>query len=148
MSFHVYVSKAGFKDNPISVDDWVAAVKSIDDLLIQQETNRNSKVIVVAKLKSDKTQCLSLTVYGLVHAQNPGRDLIEIMFRLADKLNGNVYSEKLKPYSSVDDWEKRTKNYRESLNLRREAYTQSWYKRKPFIILVTVLFGLLVGYII
>jgi hypothetical protein len=58
----------------------------------------------------------------VVDAQDPSKELVLVMFKLAIILDAGVYSERLKRYASVEDWERRTKKYRQSLAERREAY--------------------------
>ena len=82
-----------------------------------------------------------------MHAQNPSRGLIEAMFKLAPTLNSKVYSERNKAYESVNDWEKRTKNYREKRQERINEYNRSFHKRKSFWILIAIVAGILIGLI-
>jgi len=145
MSMHVYIAREGFKDTPISYDEWVGAAKHCSPIVVEEKRNRKGNVSYIAKLKSDKKQYLSLTPYGLVHAQNPTKELIEAMFLLAPTLNSKVYSERNKAYESVADWEKRTQNYRNKRQERINEYKRTWYKRKSFWLLVALVVGLLIG---
>ena len=36
MSYHVYVSREGFKDNPISMDQWLAAARQCNELVVEE----------------------------------------------------------------------------------------------------------------
>lgn len=145
MSMHVYISREGFKDTPISYTEWVEAAKQCDSFNVEEKRNRNGEISYIIKLKADKKQRLSLTPYGLLHAQNPTKELIEAMFHLAPMLNSRVYSERNKAYESVSDWEKRTQNYRNKRQKRINEYKRTWYKRKPFWLLAAIVVGLLIG---
>lgn len=142
MSFHVYIARDKFKDSPISPEEWFAAATKCDELFFGNK-KREGRVCTGAKLKADNRQRLDLTPYGLVHAQNPSKELIAVMFKLADLLGARVYSEKLKQYESVDDWEKRTKNFRYDLASRRNKYRSEWYKRKIFWLIIAISVGIL-----
>ena len=65
------------------------------------------------------------------------------MFKLADLLGARVYSEKSEPYESVEDWKKRTKNFRDDLASRRNKYRIEWYKRKLFWLIIAIFVGIL-----
>ncbi|MDL5031540.1 hypothetical protein QRD43_06425 [Pelomonas sp. APW6] len=112
MSFHIYVARDGFKSNPISTSDWMDAARQCPKLDLSDEFNRSGVRISVAKLKSNRRQHLSLDPHGLIHAQDPTQELVEVMFELAGLLNAGVYSEKLTRFQSVDDWRDRTNSYR------------------------------------
>ena len=145
MSMHVYIARERFKDTPIPHEEWVAAAKQCSAILVEEKRNRNGGISRIVKLKYDKNQHLNLTPYGLVHAQNPTKELIEAMFLLAPTINSKVYSERNKAYESVADWEKRSQIYRNKRQERIEEYNRTWYKRKPFWLFVAIVVGLLIG---
>lgn len=113
MSFHVYVSRPGFKDEPIFGDEWVAAARSCPRLSVVEHLNRRGVSHHQVKL-AGTGKFLWLTPYGLIHAQDPPEDLVEVMFEIAAILGAGVYSERLKRYDSVSDWRERTHRYRAS----------------------------------
>lgn len=119
MSFHVYVSRPGFKDEPISEAEWLAAASSCARLSVLEHVNRRGvsqqRVTLVGTRKP-----LWLTPYGLIHAQDPPEELVEAMFELAASLGAGVYSERLKRYDSVEDWKARTLRFRASRETARE----------------------------
>lgn len=146
MSYHVYVARDGFKETPIPYEQWIAAAVKCDELFVEEKKNRKGWISSTVNLKADKKQRLSLTPYGLVHAQNPNKDLVAVMFKLAGLLDAKVYSEELELYESVDDWEKRTRNYREALSAGKKKYARDWHKRKLFwlmVIAIAVIIGFL-----
>lgn len=146
MSYHVYVARDGFKETPIPYEQWIAAATKCDELFVEDKKNRKGWISSTVNLKADKKQRLSLTPYGLVHAQNPNKDLVAVMFKLAGLLDARVYSEELELYESVDDWEKRTRNYREALSAGKKKYARDWNKRKLFwlmVIAIAVIIGFL-----
>lgn len=113
MSFHVYVARGGFKSTPISAAEWIAAARQCAGLDLPEELNQQGVVhSLVARLRSQPRQCLSLDPHGLIHAQDPSETLVELMFELAERLQAGVYSEKLKRYQSVGDWREKTRSYR------------------------------------
>ena len=143
MSFHVYIAHPGFKDEPISHDEWIEAAASV--------AAENEKLVVTPRgnsqtvhLSASKRQRLSLDTYGLIHAQDPNKELIEIMFQIAAKLNAGVYSERLKVYASPEDWEKRSEAYRQLKINRRKKSGRSFRIRLAIVVTVVIL-GLLVG---
>lgn len=142
MSFHIYIARDKFKDSPISPEEWFTAATKCDELFIENK-NRKGQIYTIAKLKADKQQRLDITPYGLVHAQNPSKELVAVMFKLADFLNARVYSEKLKPYESVDDWEKRTQHFRDDFVSRRNKYRSEWYKQKLFWLIMAIFIGII-----
>lgn len=143
MSKHVYVANEGLKDNPISQASWLAAARQHPALLVQEHRNRKTGALHHSVLlKDDKKTWLELDPYGLVHAQDPSRRTIDIMFELADTLNAGVYNEKAKLYSSPEDWEKRTRQYREQRAARVGEHRRASRRRK---LLWTVYFVVVVG---
>jgi hypothetical protein len=119
MSFHVYVSRPGFKDEPISETEWVAAARNCARLSLEERKNRRGVLHHWVTLAGTRKP-LWLTPYGLIHAQDPPEELVEAMFELAAPLGAGVYSERLKRYESVEDWRTRTRGYRASRAAARD----------------------------
>ena len=90
---------------------------------------------------------LSRTPYGLLNTQNPAIDMIRVMFSLANVLSAGVYSEDLERYASVEDWDRRTAQYRRNLSERRNLAKKK--RRAKYIALVFfVAICLAVGFIV
>lgn len=142
MSLHVYIANEGFKDNPIPAEAWLAAARQHRGLDVKEHTNRRGQVIYQVHLKNNQSARLELDRYGLVHTQAPGKDLIVVMFDLAAALGARVYSEKLKPYHSPGDWEKRTREFRQHYEARRADQRKI---RRRWIALTVVLLLLIVS---
>lgn len=143
MSYHIYVSKEGFKDTPITNEQWVAAAAKCEELYVEERKMRSRKHLFVS-LKTDKQQHISLTPHGLVHAQDPSKDLVSVMFKLATLLDAKVYSEELAPYKSIEDWENKTEKFRTELRNRRRENKIASYKRK-FLWFIWIIIAALVG---
>lgn len=137
MSFHVYIARPGFKDTPLEKAQWLALAQGHSRLQGVGKTGTSSFALV-----SDHAQRLSLDPHGLVHAQNPSRELVALMFELADALGAGVYSEKRKRYQSVDDWEARTRSYRAQYQRRRAAMHHT--RRKQRILWAVLLVAIMV----
>lgn len=147
MSYHVYLAFSGFKKTPIPPEAWSAAIRDCEELTKVEGLNRKGLLVQQVWLNRDKRSRLSLDLYGIVVAQDPSRDLVAAMFKLATILGAAVYSEKLKKYESVDDWEKRTMNYRLARDARRD---QASRKRRLRTIILTsaVAVGGIVGWFV
>ena len=107
MSFHVYIARSGFKGSPLAREQWLAAARGRPELVALGQPEA-----ACFALASDSAQRLSLDPHGLVHTQNPSRELVVVMFELAEVLGAGVYSEKLRRYRSPQDWEERTRSHR------------------------------------
>jgi hypothetical protein len=147
MSLHVYIANQGLKDNPIASDAWIAAARQHHALTVLELRSRNGSPYHEVHLKKDKASRLTLDRYGLVHAQAPSRDLIVVMFDLAATLGAMVVSEKAKPYRSVDDWEKRTREFRkrhEDNKARHRTVRRRWIAFS-FALLIPILVALVIA---
>lgn len=120
MSYHVYIARAGFNEQPIPPDAWLAAVRADGRLAVVERPDSAAGPPPVVTLRATG-EWLALTPYGLVQAQDPSAALVAVMFDVAAALDGLVYSERLKPYRSVDDWTRRTAPYRAARDGRRQA---------------------------
>lgn len=129
MSYHVYIAFGGFKETPISLEAWLAAARQCVDVAVIEERNRIGKTIYDVRLKGDESASLHLTPYGLVDAQDPSKELVAAMFKLASGLGADVYSERLKRYTSIEDWEKRTRDYRLKRDERRRLMKMQRFRR-------------------
>lgn len=127
MSFHVYIAHAGFKDSPVDREQWLAAARGRPELV-----PLGTPEAACFALASDSAQRLSLDPHGLVHTQNPTRELVVVMFELAEVLGAGVYSEKLKRYSSPQDWEARTRSHR-AQHQRHRAQLQRARRRTQLL---------------
>ncbi len=122
MSYDVYIALDGFKETPISPEAWLSAARQCHDLDVVEEVDRQGTTGHHVTLKADKHARMDLGPYGMVYAQNPSRELIVAMFNLASVLRAGVYSERLNRYDSVEDWERRTRIYRQSQDNRRARH--------------------------
>lgn len=120
MSFHVYIARAGFKETPISPDEWLASASECAELRVEKKLNRHGKMFCNVALKDRRDARLHLTPHGLIDAQEPSKALITIMFRLAAMLGAGVYGENLYRYTSPDNWEQHTALARKARADRRE----------------------------
>lgn len=136
MSYHVYISKEGFKDNPISIDEWLVAARQCNELAVEEQENRRQRYYDVT-LKGNKRSRFERTPYGLIHVQAPSEEQIVVMFKLANLLGAGVYSEELHRYMSVEDWEERTRGYRHSRNKQMSAYRAK--RRTKFVLFILFL---------
>lgn len=146
MSYHVYVSREGFKDNPIPLDAWLAAARQCDDLVVEELPNRQRKSYRIT-LKTNRRSRFDRTPYGLIHVQAPSRDQVLVMFKLADLLDAGVYSEHLDRYTSVEDWEERTREYRRDHDLKVSAY-KARRRLRLILFILFLLACILAGYLI
>lgn len=147
MSYHVYIALKGFKDNPISQQNWLEAVQHCGKLQTEWLRNRLDKVFYRVHLKSDRNSVLSLDRYGLGHAQDPSKEMIESMFEVAEELCAHVYSEKLRCYTSVQDWEEHTRSYRACRDKRLNQRNMNRSRVRFFIISIVLIFVVLGWYI-
>ncbi len=69
--------------------------------------------------------------------------MVETMFKLAGLLDAAVYSERLKKYDSVQDWEKRTKAWREKHEVAKALAGKAYSRKKLKILLLVAASGLL-----
>jgi hypothetical protein len=148
MCFHVFIAREGFKETPIDMSEWIAVAHQRSELSVTEQCDSRGRSHYSVHLRDNKRDRLSLTPYGLIDAQNPSRDLVVVMLALAEALNARVYSERLKPYTSIDDWERRTKSFRQELNERKASYLAARWKRiilAIIIIVVAALIGWFVG---
>ncbi len=130
MSYHVYIANPGFRETPIPRDAWLKAARECDDVVVEEKKNRFGKTSYSVTLKGgDKRAWLDLDPHGLVMSQDPSRELVIVMFKLAHALGADVYSERLKKYRSIDDWERRTRKYRQSRDKGRAQYLSDRRRR-------------------
>ena len=143
MSYHVYISFPGFKEEPISIESWSKAIA--DTLAHDNRLEVFDECELGLRFRDDKHRWLTRTVYGLGHAQDPDKALVEVMFDVADRLGACVYSERLKAYVSLADWESRTAKYRARRNERRAAAKKNRNSRLLFwavVILISAATGM------
>lgn len=146
MSYHVYVSKEGFKDNPIPMDEWLAAARQCNELVVEKKENRRQPYYRIT-LKPNKHSRFERTPYGLIHVQAPSKEQIVVMFKLANLLDAGVYGEDLYRYMSVEDWEEKTREYRHARNEKMSAYSAR-RRTKLVLFILFLLACALTGYLI
>ena len=148
MGNYVYIAKAGLRTSPISEDAWLSAVRQCDELIVDSAgTSRNSTCVV--RLKSDRRATLRLDRFGIAGAPAPSRELISVMFKVAEALNANVYSEHFNKYASTDDWSHRRRQHRRVFDKQR-AYQDARKQKLVQFGLWIVVCGLaaLAGYLV
>lgn len=149
MSYHVFIAREGWKDTPISPEEWRVACAATPQLETKR-VGRPDEGRVLAWLRGEKRQWLSLKE-GFVHAQDPTEDLVSVMFAIAETLDAGVYSIRAKRYASVADWRRRTKRYRERLQRGRAEYAKLRLRRRVMFALMFVGClgaGMLLGWIL
>lgn len=152
MSYHVYISHPGFKNEPISAESWDQALSDVvagdGHLELVEPSNSNTdQPDKTLRFRKNRRRQLSRTVYGLGHAQDPDKPLIEVMFKVADRLGASVYSERNKSYGSPEDWESRTANFRSRQDERRKKARKKQVLHRVLWAAVVVIGGV-VGYMI
>lgn len=144
MSKHVYIAYDRFKDSPIPAAAWIAAVSQCPALRRPPGGGRDASPPEVVALAADPRQRLRLDVYGLGTVQDPSRAMVEAMFEVATRLGAGVYSERCRRYASPDDWERRTRKYREAEAARKARLRRDSGRRLAWILATPVLAMLLV----
>ena len=127
MGNYVYIAKEGLRRSPISEDAWLSAVRQCDELIVDSAATSRSSTCVV-RLKSDRRATLRLDRFGIAGAPAPSRELISVMFKVAEALNASVYSEHFNKYASTDDWSHRRRQHRRVFDKQR-AYQDARKKR-------------------
>ncbi len=125
MSYHIYIAREGFKENPIPNDVWLAAAHRCEELVIKEEKNRENSFFQV-RLKSDRRAKFSRTPYGVIDVQDPTKEQMRVVFKLSAILDAGVYSDELYRYMSLEDWDGKTRSNREKMFLIQK---KSWKKR-------------------
>lgn len=146
MSYYVHITREGFKENPIPLDGWLAAARQCDELAVEEIRNRHGEIKgYLVHLKGNKrAKLLRHPSAGVITAQDPSKELIVVMFKLAGILNVGVYSDKLKKYESVDDWEKRTRKYRKNRDNHHAEYETKRKISNQYGIAIWVIFIVLI----
>ena len=142
MSYHVFIAREGWKDTPISPEEWCVACAAMPQLELKN-VGRPDAGLVVAWLRGQKRQRLSL-MQGFIDAQDPNEELVTVMFSIAERLDAGVYSIRAKRYASVADWRRRTKRYRERRHRLRAEYGKL-KRRRRLIFALTVVGGTAAG---
>lgn len=127
MSYYVHIAREGFKENPIPPDDWLAAARQCDELSVEEIRNRHDEIkgYSVFLKGNRRAKLLRHPSAGVITAQDPSKELIIVMFKLASILNVGVYSDRLKRYESIEDWEKRTKKYHQTRDKHHTEYKKN-----------------------
>jgi hypothetical protein len=115
MSYHVYIARSDPKTQPITEAEWATAARSCPALLVSVLGQGPDGDQHVAQLVGERSQWLTRTPQGLLHAQGPSKAMVEAMFMVAGSLSAQVCSERMRPYASMSDWAARNK--------RRAPYT-------------------------
>jgi hypothetical protein len=146
MSRDVYIAHPGFKDTPIPAADFAHAVHQCPALRLREIVPANGKPVFSASLAGDERARIRLSHYGLGEARHPSRELVEAMFEVAAILGAGVYSERLAPYASPEDWERRTAAYRRAENERVAALARR-RRRHAALLLLAVAAGMAIAWL-
>ena len=145
MSLHVYIARPGFKETPISADDWFASASTCVELHVEKNLNRAGKTFCTVALKNQRDASLHLTLHGLIDAQEPSKELIVIMFRLAAMLGAGVYGDSLDRYTSPEHWETHTAAARKARAERRDS-RRTARRWKACGLALVIIAGALIGW--
>lgn len=92
---------------PIPQAEWLAALRAVPGLTVEEAANSEGQPGHTVQLPSGASAHLSLAASGMIAVDNPGRDLMEVLFSVAPTLNAGLYSAQLRPYQTLRDWERR-----------------------------------------
>lgn len=123
MSTYVYIAFEGLRTSPISEEAWLSAVQRCDELVVDQARASGGRGQHVIRLKGDRRATVRLDRFGIACANDPSKELIAVMFKVAAFLNADVYSERFNKYTSADDWMRRKKIDRRAFDKQR-AYNE------------------------
>jgi hypothetical protein len=129
-------------DREISKDEWIQFAQTHPRLLLQL-TEFSAPVLHLSGPKN-------LYIFwsnGCINCGAPTPEIIEIMFQCADELGAVVIGPRGHKYTSLDDWEKRTRAARvESVENEKRIKQQKHKERLLLTAIVCV--GLLLGFIL
>ncbi|NRF70849.1 hypothetical protein HLB44_27975 [Aquincola sp. S2] len=149
MGLRVYVARSGWRETPITADEWHDAVVTLPELEVHHVHGGGP---VRAMLRGSQRRGLAWND-GYISAHHANARLVAVLFVLADRLGARVYSAHRRPYLDVADWEQRTQRYRrypgEKGRVRRgvlasggeamRSTAQATALWGPFIVLLVVL---------
>jgi hypothetical protein len=102
MGTRAFVARHGWKNTPIGLDEWAAAVAQSDDLELHQAPDGE----LTALLRGSRRRRLTWHD-GYLAAHHTDARLAAAVFALADRLHADVYSEHRHRYASFADWQRR-----------------------------------------
>lgn len=148
MSTYLYIAFEGLRDSPISEEEWLSAVKKCSELVVDEARPWSAPGQRVVRLKKDRRATLRLDRFGIAGAQDPSKELIDVMFKVAAQLGAHVYSERFHVYESTDDLVRRRTQHRRIFDKQR-AYREK-LRAIQISLWITLgaaltLFGLLLG---
>jgi hypothetical protein len=108
MGLRAYVARSGWRETPITADEWHDAVATLPELEVHQVHGGGA---VRAMLRGSQRRGLTWHD-GYISANHVNARLAASMFVLADRLGAQVYSAHRRPYLDVADWEQRSQRYR------------------------------------
>lgn len=108
MGLRAYLARSGWRETPITADEWHDAVVTLPELEVHHVQGGGP---VRAMLRGSQRRGLSWHD-GYISAHHANARLVAAMFVLADRLGAQVYSAHRRPYLDVADWEQRTQRYR------------------------------------
>lgn len=108
MPQQAYIARTGPAAAPITESEWSAALRAVPGLRVSDRGVRGQARDTVLRLASGASPRVSLDGSGMVVAENPNEEVMELLFTLAHSLNANVCSARMRPYESLRDWERRS----------------------------------------
>ena len=102
MGTRAYVARQGWKDTPISLEEWSKAVHQSDDLEMRQSPDGEW----TALLRGSSRRRLTWHD-GYLAAHHTNARMAAAIFDLADRLHADVYSEHRRRFDSLADWQRR-----------------------------------------
>jgi hypothetical protein len=120
MSNYIHIAREGFSKSPIQTKEWLAAVRRCNELIVEEKKDILGKSYQKVSLKTDSKAECRLDKDGMVRAEIPSKELIVVMFKLAEILKAGIYSDSLRKFKTVHDCERRARKYR-----RREHWFQA-----------------------
>lgn len=148
MSTYVYIAFEGLRTSPISEEAWLSAVQRCDELIVDEARASGGRGRHVIRLKKDRRATVRLDRFGIAFANDPSKELIAVMFKVADFLNADVYSERFNKYTSADDWMRRKKIDRRAFDKQRAYKDKQQLRRMAVwctVCAAAALFGFLLG---
>jgi hypothetical protein len=99
MGTRAFVARQGWKETPIGLDEWVAAVSRSADLELHQSPDGE----LIALLRGSRRRRVTWHD-GYLAAHHTNVRMAEAVFALAERLHADVYSDGRHRYGSLAEW--------------------------------------------
>lgn len=100
MGTRAFVARHGWKQTPIGLDEWAAAVAQSADLELHQASDGE----LTALLRGSRRRRLTWHD-GYLASHHTDARMAAAVFALADRLQAGVYSEHRHRYASLSEWQ-------------------------------------------